>query len=310
MIYLAPIQGFTDFVYRSAYSEVFSDMDAFFIPYITVKDNQLPKKYNKEILPQNNPQNKVIPQVLVKDTSEIIFLSKILEDFGYSEINLNLGCPYPMATNRGKGSGLLPYPEKIKIILESFFEHSNLKLSVKLRAGLISTEEIEKIIPILNQFPLTEVILHPRVAKQLYKGIILESAFEFASQNAKHRLVYNGDIFELSDFIATKQKFPETNDWMLGRGVLSNPFLPSEINGLQFSPDEKWNKLNEFHQLVLENYSEVMDNPGNVLNKMVQFWSYFSYNFPNQKKVFKSIKKSKNLGIFNLEVKKAFLSLN
>lgn len=153
MIYLAPIQGFTDFVYRSAYAEVFSSIDAFFIPYITVKDNQLPKKYNKEIFPQNNLQNKVIPQVLVKDASEIIFLSKIIEDLGYKEINLNLGCPYPMATKRGKGSGLLPYPEKINIILESFFEHSKLKLSVKLRAGLISTKELEKTIPVLNNFP-------------------------------------------------------------------------------------------------------------------------------------------------------------
>lgn len=310
MIYLAPIQGFTDFVYRSAYSKVFSDIDAFFIPYITVKENQLPKKYNKEILPQNNLQNKVIPQVLVKDASEIVFLSKELEDLGYQEINLNLGCPYPMATNRGKGSGLLPHPEKIKVILEHFFEQSNLKLSIKLRAGLISTEEIEKIIPILNQFPLSEVILHPRVAKQLYKGIISEPAFEYASNTVTHPLVYNGDIFTYSDFINIKQKFPETNHWMLGRGVLSNPFLPSEINGFQFSPDEKWNKLNEFHQLVLEEYSKVMDNPGNVLNKMIQFWSYFSYNFPNQKKVFKSIKKTKNLGNLNIEVKKAFLSLS
>ena len=310
MIYLAPIQGFTDFVYRSSYSEVFSHIDAFFIPYITVKNNQLPKKYNKEISPENNPQNKVIPQVLVKDANELIFLSKIIEDLGYSEINLNLGCPYPMATNRGKGSGLLPYPEKVNTILESFFEHSKLKLSVKHRAGLISTEEIEKTIPILNKFPLTEVIFHPRVASQLYKGNVSESAFEYACNNLIHPLVYNGDIFTLSDFTNTKQMFPKTQDWMLGRGVLSNPFLPSEIKGYQFSPNDKWNKLNEFHESIFENYSRVMDNPGNVLNKMIQFWSYFSYNFPNQKKVFKSIKKTKNLGNFKLEVKKAFLSLS
>ncbi|NOR75351.1 MAG: tRNA-dihydrouridine synthase family protein, partial [Draconibacterium sp.] len=117
MIYLAPIQGFTDFVYRKAYSEVFSGTDTYFIPYITLKNNGILKKYEREILLQNNPQKKVIPQVLAKDFDELQFLSTILKDAGYNEINLNLGCPFPMVTNRGKGAGILPYPEKLKAML-------------------------------------------------------------------------------------------------------------------------------------------------------------------------------------------------
>lgn len=309
MIYLAPIQGFTDFIYRKAYSEVFLNIDTFFIPYISLKNNQILKKYKKEILLQNNPQNKVVPQVLVKDETEILFLSKILQDSGYNEINLNLGCPYPMATNRGKGAGLLPYPEKVRIMLDSFFEKMNLKLSVKLRAGLNSTQELENIISVLNEFPLTEVILHPRVAKQLYKGNIYESTFQLAQSTLKHRLVYNGDIFSFADYNYYKQEFTETNDWMLGRGILMNPFLPAEINNIQFSENEKWEKLKFFHELIFDGYSETMDNPGNVLNKMIQFWSYFSYNFPNQKKTFKGIKKASNITGYNQEMNKSFLSL-
>src|SRR5665811_308575 len=111
-IYLAPLQGFTDFVFRKAFDEIFHSVEAFFIPYISLKNEQILKKYEKEILPQNNPQKKVVPQVLPKDANEIIFLSKVLEDAGYNEINLNLGCPYPMVTNREKGAGLLPHPDK------------------------------------------------------------------------------------------------------------------------------------------------------------------------------------------------------
>ena len=188
MIYLSPIQGFTDFVYRKVYSTVFKEVDTFFIPYISVKNNQILKKYKSEILPENNLQKKVIPQVLIKDSSEILYLSKLLSDLNYNEINLNLGCPYPMVTKRGKGAGLLPYPEKIKIILSDFFNQQSTRLSVKLRSGLESPEELETVIPVLNEFPLTEVILHARTAKDLYKGKITESAFLAASKYLKHKL--------------------------------------------------------------------------------------------------------------------------
>ncbi len=309
MIYLAPVQGFTDFIYRKAYSQLFTEVDTFFIPYISVKNKQILKKYEKEILPQNNPQKIVIPQVLAKDENELIFLSKILNDLGYTEINLNLGCPFPMVTKREKGAGLLPHPEKIKTMLMGFFGHSNLKLSIKLRTGLNSFEEIEKIIPILNEFPLTEVIFHPRIAKQLYKGEINSRSFQFAKENLKHKLIYNGDIFSLADFNENKNKFPETHDWMLGRGILMNPFLPAEIKNIQVSENEKIERLIEFHRLIFEGYSETMDNQGNVLNKMVQFWSYFSFCFPSQNKIFKGIKKSKTRAAYNREIKKAFFAL-
>ena len=305
-IYLAPLQGFTDFVYRKAYSEIFHGIDAFFIPYISVKNNQVLKKYEKEILLGNNPQNRVVPQVLVNTPGEILFLSKFLEEKGFKEINLNLGCPYPMVTNRGMGAGLLPYPIKIEEILCSFFENSSLRLSVKLRAGLISPNEIEMVIPVLNQFPLTEVILHPRIAKQLYDGEISYPAFQFASQYLKHQLIYNGDISSITDFRILEQKFPETNGFMLGRGVLKNPFLPSEIKGLQFSEKEKHDKLLEFHRRIFELYTEKMDNQGNVLNKMKQFWIYFSNNFPNQSKCFKWVKKAGTLNKYKDETQKIF----
>lgn len=309
MIYLAPIQGFTDFIYRKTYSQLFTEVDTFFIPYISVKNKQILKKHKKEILPENNPQDFVVPQVLAKDEDELIFLSKILNDFGYAEINLNLGCPFPMVTNRGKGAGLLPHPEKIKTMLAGFFEHSNQKLSIKLRSGLNSVKEIEKVISILNEFPLTEVIFHPRTAKQLYKGEIHSRAFQFAKENLKHKLVYNGAIFSLADFNECQNNFPEIHHWMLGRGILMNPFLPIEIKHIPISENEKIERLIEFHRLIFEGYSETMDNQGNVFNKMSQFWSYFSFNFPNQKKVFKGIKKSRNLATYNQEIKEAFFSL-
>lgn len=296
--YLAPLQGFTDFVYRRLYAQVFSGIDAFFIPYISVKNNEVLRKYEKEVLPVNNPQTRVIPQVLAASADEMMFLTNYLSTLGYTEINLNLGCPYPMVTKRGMGSGLLPFPEKIEAILVAFFKNSNLKLSVKMRAGLVSANEIEKVVPVLNQFPLSEVILHPRVAKQLYSGDIIESTFEFATSALKHRLVYNGDVNSADDYHRIMQKFNGINHVMMGRGVLMNPFLPDEIKNQHFSQTERKEKLFEFHWLMLEEYLKVMDNPGNALNKMKQFWIYFCHNFAEPRKCLKKIEKSNGLQAF------------
>lgn len=301
--YLAPLQGFTDFVYRRVYSSVFSGIDAFFIPYISVKNSEILKKYEKEVLPENNPQERVIPQILAGSADEVIFLSNYISSQGYTEINLNLGCPYPMVTNRGMGSGLLPYPEKIQQILTAFFENSDLKLSVKMRAGFTSEKDIEQTVPVLNQFPLSEVILHPRVAKQLYSGKIIDQAFEFAAAGLKHQLFYNGDIFSVEDKENVSQKFPETSHFMLGRGVLMNPFLPAEIKGISPNDNVKREKLTEFHMRMFEEYHRVMDNPGNALNKMKQFWSWFSFNFENQKKLNKQIQKAKGISDYKMIVR-------
>lgn len=306
VLYLAPLQGFTDFVYRKVYSEVFPLVDAFFIPYISVKNHEVLKKYRKEILPENNPQNRVVPQVLAADPEEMVFLAEYLANFGYTEINLNLGCPYPMVTKRGMGAGLLPHPGKIEKILAAFFKESPLNLSVKMRAGLVLPAEMEKVIPVLNQFPLTEVILHPRIAKQLYEGEIIESAFQRAYSNLRHRLVYNGDVNTVETYSNILLKFQQTNHFMLGRGILMNPFLPAEIKGFVLGEAEKKEKLAEFHKRMLEEYLAVMDNPGNALNKMKQFWVYFCRNFSEPEKCLKKIEKSGTLTKYHIAVTTIF----
>jgi tRNA-dihydrouridine synthase len=308
-IYLAPLQGFTDAVYRKAYNDVFSGIDAFFIPYISVKNREILKKYEREILHINNPQKKVVPQVLAKNAEELLFLTDFLIQQSYSEINLNLGCPYPMVTNRGQGAGLLPFPKKIREMLDAFIQRFDIKISVKMRAGLHSTDEIENVITVLNDFPLSEIIIHPRIAKQLYSGTILFDAFEFAYQNTHHKLVFNGDIFTVSDFERIKNRFPKIHHFMLGRGVLQNPFLPEEIRNNQLLDAEKNVKLIEFHEAVLKYYIDWMDNDGNVLNKMKQFWIYLEKNFTDEKRM-KRIKKIRSLNDYKTEMNSFFQSLD
>lgn len=294
MIYLAPLQGFTDFVFRKMYAEIFEGVDRFFIPYITVHHAEILRKYEREILPENNDRNTAIPQILVKDEQETAFLLSRLADYGYSEVNLNLGCPYPMVTNRGRGAALLENPAALEKILDVACSRFALKLSVKLRIGLHNSEPLQHIVPVLNAFPLSEVILHPRTAKQLYKGGLSDEAFGFAAKHVQHILVFNGDVFSTEDFFRRSEQFPTVQNWMLGRGILMNAFLPAQLKGRCFTEEEQRSKLQQFHARVWEIHLQNADNGGNALNKLKQFWLYFSYHFSEQRHVFKSIKKLKS----------------
>jgi tRNA-dihydrouridine synthase B len=299
MIYLAPLQGFTDYIYRKVYAGIFSGVDAFFIPYITVQHEQLSRKYGREILPSNNLYGRCIPQVLIRDEYELQFLVSVLKSHGYAEVNLNMGCPYPMVTNRGRGAALLKNPDKLRTILDTFFAAFNLKLSVKLRAGLKSPDELGAVIEVLNDFPLSEIILHPRSATQLYKGIINDEAFQQAVHESEHPVIYNGDIFSLADFEQRSAKFTTVDDWMLGRGVLMNVFLPEEVRGKFYAENEKRLLLSKFHSGIVEAYLQAADNEGNALNKLKQFWIYFSHHFRDQVRLLKKIKKAKTMLEFN-----------
>ncbi|MEY3200236.1 MAG: hypothetical protein RJA13_2194, partial [Bacteroidota bacterium] len=154
-LYLAPLQGFTDYHFRNAFQEVLGDVDCFYAPYLKMAhDGTLKEGPKVDVLPTNNPFEKVVPQIMA----------------GYTEVNWNLGCPYPMVAKRDLGSGILNKPDKILSILETVIPTCGLKIGLKMRMGYEHTGDILNLLPALNAFPLTEIIVHARYGKQLYAG--------------------------------------------------------------------------------------------------------------------------------------------
>lgn len=307
-IYQAPLQGFTDFDFRKALSETFGGIDKFFIPYISYgKGHEIKRSQLREIFPENNLGLTTVPQVLFADIEELNDLAKILVDNGYSEINLNLGCPYPMVTNKGRGSALLLDPEKLNEILGQLFsKYPGIRFSVKMRAGMDDDHSFVKIFEVLNKYALEEVIFHPRTASQMYDGRANPQLFVEALSFSKHRLVYNGDIVSVSSFQELQNQFPEQNFWMIGRGLLANPALASQIKGEPFSERHLREKLRDFHDQLFAAYSSRLDGSGHILQKMNQFWIYFSESFENPHKAMKLVKKSSNLSKYNAAVSEIF----
>lgn len=306
----SPLQGFTDFRFRNAFQKLFGGIDTFYSPYIKLNGKfEIKPVYARDLLPENNATLEVIPQIITNNADEFLFVAKYVQQLGYKELNWNLGCPYPMVTKRGLGSGLICDTPKIKDILTRVHNESDILVSMKMRMGYEHPEEILDVFPILDTFPLKNIAIHARIGKQLYKGGVNLDAFEKCLKNTKHKIYYNGDITSVTAFKKLQERFPTIDHWMIGRGLIADPFLPNMIkNNTAEYPPNKLELLQEFHAILFNEYSESLSGDTHLLLKMTSLWEYFSGLFQNPHKTFKKIKKSKSLKNYLQAVNEIFAS--
>ncbi|MEZ7506461.1 tRNA dihydrouridine synthase [Flavobacterium sp. Arc2] len=301
----SPLQGFTDFRFRNAQNKIFGGIDTFYAPYIRLNGKMVIKSsYQRDLLPENNNTLEVIPQIITNDADEFLFVSKYVQELGYKELNWNLGCPYPMVTKCGMGSGLISNTEKINQILHKVHNESDILVSMKMRLGYDTTEEILDVFPILEKYPIKNVAIHARIGKQLYKGGVHLDAFQACVDNTKLKLYYNGDITTVAKFKEMQERFPSIDHWMIGRGLIADPFLPTMIKNNSFEyPKNKMELLSEFHDTLYQGYSESLSGSTHILLKMHHLWEYFSVIFSNPHKVHKKIKKTQSIRNYEAAVK-------
>ena len=292
-LYMAPLKGFTDHIFRTLFSEHFGGFDLAIAPFIVSKgDYRFKRKYVRDLLPENNTLLPVIPQILSKHAGDFCALANHLYDMGYGTVNWNLGCPYPMVTKKGRGCGMLPYTERIESFLDRVVALLQGRLSIKLRLGYHSKDDIFRLIPVLNRYPLEEIIIHPRTADQRYDGTVDLESFDLCRRAFTHPVVYNGDIKTVSDYIALASRFETIRRWMIGRWCLADPFLPMAIKNGAGNTARSIEKMKVFHEALFYAYKELLDGPSHLLNKMKGLWRYFSLPFTEFKKTMKTIKKS------------------
>ena len=304
----SPLQGFTDFRFRNAQNKLFGGIDTFYSPYIRLNGKMVVKRsYERDLLPENNLGLEVIPQVITNDADEFLFVANNVRELGYKELNWNLGCPYPMVTKSGMGSGLINNPDKINHILDRAHSETDIIVSIKMRLGYENSEEILDVLPILDTYPIKNIAIHARTGKQLYKGGVHLDAFQQCIDSTIHKLYYNGDITSVAKFHEMQQRFPSINHWMIGRGLISDPFLPSMIkNNTSEYPANKIELFSAFHDTLYAIYSESLSGSTHILLKMYHLWEYFSVTFSNPHKVLKKIKKAQSIRNYEAAVAEIF----
>lgn len=276
-IHFAPIQGMTDATYRNLHAALFRGIDAYYTPFIRVEQgNTFRPKDIRECEPRVNCVPRLVPQVLGGEPDELRLSLKMLQDMGYRQADINLGCPFPMIARRGKGAGLLPSPERVEALLRVLEEFKEMQCSVKMRLGWEKTEECLALLPLLNAAPLSAIILHARVGVQGYKGETNPEGFGAFLKGCKHSLFYNGDLRTTEDIQAIRERFPGIRGVMIGRGLLANPALAEEFTDRKaLSPEERALRFRRFHDDLFAAYSARLQGDAHLLRKMQAFWEEF-----------------------------------
>jgi len=288
-IAFAPLQGYTDAVYRRAHWECVGGVDEYYTPFVRIEKGEIRKKDLRDTDPAANVGVPTVPQVIARDGDEFARLCDALQGQGWSRIDLNMGCPFPMQVKAGRGSGLLQYPERVEEILKEMQRRPEVIFSVKMRLGQESEEEGLRVMPIINEMPLVHVTLHPRLGKQQYKGVADKESFERFMEACRHPMVYNGDLSDQWPVVSDQLK-----GVMIGRGLLARPW--------KLSDKEPHEVIKEMHTIIYRHATEHLCGDSQILSRLHAFWEYL--DIPHKQK--KAIMKATTLRRYNETV--AFLN--
>lgn len=302
--YLAPLEGITGYIYRKAYQDFFHNVDKYFIPFVEPhRKRDFNEKERKEISREHNQGFCVVPQILTNSAEDFLRTAEALADQGYEEINLNLGCPSGTVVSKGKGAGFLEFPDRLNGFLEEIFRNPPCRISVKTRIGRYEPEEFGKLLEIYNQYPLEELIIHPRTREDYYKNRPKWQVFGEAAENSRNPVCYNGDIFTPENYQSFCETFPEVNSVMLGRGILRDPQLVGKI---RYGERRDWQLLRRFHDRIYEDYRNTLSGDRPLLFKMKELWCYELDLFPNSEKIGKKLKKAQRRSEYEAAVNELF----
>ena len=295
-IYFAPLEGITTFIFRNAFNAIYGSADKYFAPFISPSEKcPMTPRERKDIAPENNAGINLVPQILTCKSDCFIDAAKELRAMGYGEVNLNLGCPSGTVCAKGKGAGFLPETLELQRFLDDIYayaESDNMKISIKTRLGYFNPDEFYDLVNIFNGFPVSELIVHPRIRSDFYKGEPRREYFSYALEHAKCPLVYNGNIFSCKDYDELTGTFSSDLDpIMLGRGLISDPSLADKLKGSAAETDLA--KFKKLHDTLYHEYQKVMSPDINVLYKMRELWSYWQVLFDGKERELKKLLKAK-----------------
>lgn len=315
--YFAPMEGITTYIYRNLHHKYYQGIDKYYAPFVSPGPDQgLSLKEAKDILPDKNENIPLIPQIMTNRSVDFINACKVMQNLGYKELNLNLGCPSGTVVSKRKGSGFLAYPDDLNLFLEEVFNdpmvvNKEVEVSIKTRTGKMTHDEWPRLMEIYNQYPMKELIIHPRVQQDFYKNKPNLNVFADAVANSKNPLVFNGDIFRVPEFLTFIDRFPQIDTIMLGRGIIRNPELAEQIFALYddaetgaISQQARANAVPDvfdkkrfrvFHDELVDAYRDYMYGEKPVLYKMKELWFYMMSMFPADTKLEKKIKKTNRL---------------
>ena len=297
---LAPLEGITTPIFRCNIDTHFGGIDKFYTPFISADSSYNFRKREKDEFMPYEPR--LVPQLIANDPDYFIHAAKKISEIGYTEINLNMGCPAATVFSKGKGSGMLSDLDGLKSFFDRVFSENDMPaVSVKTRIGIEDDSHALQLAEIFAEFPIYEVIIHPRTRADLYKGPIHIDTFKkMAEIIGFDRIAYNGDIRTPEDLARLQEQLPLCRHFMIGRGLITDPSLCRQIRG-GAAVDRK--ELAVFLNSLWTDYETRHGVEKQLLDKMKELWTYLSTNFPDNKRALKELKKARRAAEYRAAVR-------
>lgn len=308
-IYLAPMEGVTGHIVRNAFARNFGGVDKYFTPFVPTA-MRMSRKIKRDLDPANNKDVHLVPQIIPNTSEEVPMMLQQMKDLGYTEVNINLGCPSGTVTSKKRGSGMLLYPNELDRLLDGIYSAADMPLSVKTRIGFHSPDEWPVILDIYRKYPMSEFIIHPRVRDEMYSGFPHLDAYALAEEafaGSDVPLVYNGDIRTLADYHDRAGRFPDTDRFMIGRGMLARPDLASQIKGCP--PPDLRKALRSFCDEIYEGYRSVFSSEKDAVWHMKEIWANLRDSFDGSDALVKKLLKTQSPVEYNIYLNKIFDTL-
>ena len=290
----APLDGITKVVFRRVWAAHFGGADRYFIPFFSPTDQHiLTDRDRREIDPANNGGLPLVPQVMTCRAKDFLWAAEVVADMGYTEVNLNLGCPSGTVTAKGKGAGFLAKPEELDRFFDQVFSKVRMPVSVKTRLGIQEPEEFARLLEIYNRYPIACLTIHARVQKEKYRGPVHLDAFAQALAESRNPVCYNGDLRTAAEVEALSQRFPSVEAVMIGRGAVADPALLRKLRG---GPAATKEELQAFTQDLYRAYQAFYGQVGTAAQRMREVWFYLIHLFENADRLNKKLRRFKNPG--------------
>ena len=297
-LYAAPMEGLTTYLWRQAHRTIFGGVDKYFTPFLSPNANLC---FQRKELDEMQGESDTVPQLLTNRGDHFVWAARELQARGYGEVNFNLGCPSGTVTAKRKGSGLLAYPEELERCLDEIFDSlPDMRVSIKTRIGKNDPEEWEALLALYGRYSIHELIVHPRIQKEFYKGTVHRDAFDRALAVYPGRLVYNGDLFTAADVAAFQGKYPQVDTVMVGRGLMADPALGRRLRGGAGAARQE---LEQYHDRLLEGYRQRLSGTPPVLHRMRELWNYLNERFEEVERPLKAIRKANDLTAYEAAAK-------
>lgn len=306
LLYFAPMEGVTGYLYRNVHAAFFPGVDQYYAPFIAPDGSgNFRAGHLRDILPENNRDLRLVPQILCSRPEPFLKVARELAAMGYQEVNLNAGCPSGTVVPKRKGAGMLADLQALDGFLAEVFSRCPLRVSVKTRMGLESTGEFPAILEIYNRYPLAELIIHARDRAGMYRSCPDRAEFAEAFAASRSPVVYNGNLVSAAERDRVLALVPGLDRLMIGRGAAADPSLFRQLRGgSPLSPEE----LRSF----LEALCAAMEQSGlgshYTLGRLKELWYYVSHLFPGGERLVKAINKAQSLSDYRSAVHALFAS--